>query len=117
MALRTYWCVLFRADQKRSGKIVFTEADNSGFSLDLDLGGEQESQLRGALMTAVQQAGGDVSDLSWYRMDVYDSGGEIAVSAYTVPPSGAAWPPSEGLAGWTDDQLLGELARRLGGQR
>jgi hypothetical protein len=116
MALRTYWCVLFRAEQKRSGKVVFNEADNSGLSLDLDLDGDRDSQIRSALVAAVQQAGGDVSDLSWYRMDVYGTGGEIAVRAYTAPPPGAGWAPSEGLAGWTDDQLLGELARRLRGQ-
>lgn len=111
--MRTYWCVLFQSEEKRSGKIVFNEADNSGIHIGLDLDGDRESQLRGALVTAVQQAGGNVSRLDWYRMDVHDSDGDLVEGRWTVAAPGAAWPPSEGLADWTDDQLLGELARRL----
>jgi hypothetical protein len=116
MAMRMFWCVLHRAEQKRNGKVRFVEADNSGLHLEMDLDRNDEPWLRAALVTAVRQAGGNETDLSWYRMDVYDSDGDIVTGGYTAPPDGAGYPASRALEEATDDQLLGELRRRLRGR-
>jgi len=51
-------------------------------------------------------------------MDVYDDAGysQILLEAFTVPPDAAVHRPAGSLAEYADDQILSELARRLGGR-
>jgi hypothetical protein len=117
MTMRTYWCVLTRMDTKRwSGKAYFAEVDGGAFNRGLDLDRDRDAQLRGAMLALITQTGGGETDIGWYRMDVYDDGGNIAVRDYTASPDGGAYLPPGSLDQWTDDQLIGELARRLHGR-
>jgi hypothetical protein len=112
MTLRTYWCVLSRAETKRwSGKPYFAEVDNGGFSYNLDFDNGAAPALRAALLLGVTQCGGSEADLGQYRMNVFDEDGRVVRSDYTAS---GAWPPPASLADYTDEQLISELARRIG---
>ena len=110
MALRTYWCVLQQAERRRSGKLSWDEAAGFNCDLDLDLDGGTMSGLRTALITGIQQLGGDESAIGWYRLNVFDAEGNVAVRDYVAPPDS---PVPASLAECTDRQLIAELARRL----
>jgi hypothetical protein len=117
VALRIYWCVLFRqATTAIRGRTVFNEVTQ--FSCELDLGEGMEYTVRGAFFTGIRQAGGDESDAGEYRMDVYGAAGDdhAIMPGFTVAPGGAVHRPAESLADYGDDELISELARRLRGQ-
>lgn len=111
MAFRKCWCELLQADRKRwSGNLYFREV--GGISCDVDP--EGGAGLRAALLLLIRQNGLDESDLSQYRMNVYDAQyGEVLTPAYAAPPDAAGYPAPVSLAEYTDDQLISELARRL----
>lgn len=94
MALRTYWCVLQQAERRRSGKLSWDEAAGFNCDLDLDLDGGTMSGLRTALITGIQQLGGDESAIGWYRLNVFDAEGNVAVRDYVAPPDSPSRPPS-----------------------
>jgi hypothetical protein len=115
MALRMYWCVLSRQGTTAvRGKIVFRPVTQ--FSCEMDLGEGMGYTVRAAFLNGIRQAGGDEADTGVYRMDVYDDAGysQILLEAFTVPPDAAVLLPAGSLAEYADDQILSELARRLG---
>lgn len=113
MTLRTYWCVLSQANRRRSGKLDWNDGDGFNCDLDLDVEGGTLSGLRAALITGIQQAGGDEAATEWYRLNVYDREGERRVRDYVAPHDS---PPPASLAEYTHGQLIAELARRLNGR-
>lgn len=116
MALMTYRCVLFRqATTAVRGKTVFREVDR--FSCELDLSEGMGYTIRAALLNGVKQAGGDETDIGEYRMDVYSiaEDGQVLLAGFTVPPD-AVHRPAGSLADYGDDELMSELAWRLGGR-
>ena len=112
MTLRTYWCVLQQAEQRRSG-IRWNDMPGFRCDLDLELANGTLSGLRAALITGIRQADGDETATSWYRLNVYDADGNVAFGDYVVPPD---FPVPESLAEYSDRQLIAELERRLWGR-
>ena len=116
MTLMTYRCVLFRqATTAVWGKTVFREVDR--FSCELDLSEGMGYTIRAALLNGVKQAGGDETDIGEYRMDVYSiaEDDQVLLAGFTVPPDAVHWPAGS-LAEYGDDELMSELAWRLGGR-
>lgn len=112
VALGTYWCVLLHRETKFfSGKPVFDEATRFTCELDPDL----SYTIRAAFLHGIRQHGGEEASPSEYRMDVYAAAGysQPVLEGFTVPPDGGKGQPPESLAGYSDDQLLSELAWRL----
>ena len=58
---------------------------------------------------------GDASAIGAYWMDVYDGEGNVVIRSYCASPPGGYAPPGS-LAEYADDQLIGELERRLRGR-
>ena len=90
------------------------------FSCELDLKEGMSYTVRAAFFHGVRQAGvrqakGDQANADDYRMDVYASAGdaEPLLPQFTVPEPAAAYLPTGQLADYGEDELLGELARRL----
>ena len=73
--------------------------------------------IRAALLNGVKQAGGDETDIGEYRMDVYSiaEDDQVLLAGFTVPPD-AVHRPAGSLADYGDDELMSELAWRLGGR-
>jgi hypothetical protein len=113
MTMRTYWCVVQRAERRRNGNIRWEDTDGFNCDLDLDLPGGVLSGLRAALLTGIHRAGGDEAAAAWYRLNAFDGNGDVAAADYVAPPD---FPVPESLDGYTDGQLIAELARRLSGR-
>jgi hypothetical protein len=113
MALKTYWCVLSQMGTTAiRGRTVFREVD--GFSYDLDLDEGTGSAIRAALVTGIKQHGGEEADISEYRLNILDAQyGRVLLPDYASSPEAVAYRAPDSLAGYTDDQLIRELARRL----
>ena len=111
MALRTYWCVLSR---KRTtavrSRTVFSQVDQFSCEPDPDL----SHSIRAAFLNGLRQYAGDDADPGEYRMYVYGDPGysEVVLSDFTVLPA-AAYRAEGSLEGYSDDELLSELAWRL----
>jgi hypothetical protein len=109
MALRMYWCVLKRRGTTFFGNATFKQVTR--FTCELDPA--MSHTLRAAFLNEVKQQDG--ADAGEYRMDVYDDPrySRAVVEDFTVPPDSAEHREDDSLAGYTDDQLLSELAWRL----
>lgn len=98
-----------------SSRPVFREVDSLTCEMDLDDG--MGYTVRAAFFHGVRQHGGEYADAAEYRMDVYDTAdGSVAVAGFTVSSDAAVHLPAGSLADYGDDDLIGELARRLNGR-
>lgn len=114
MALRAYWCVLSRRRTTAvRSRVVFSQVDQFSCELDLDL----SHTIRAAFLNGLRQHAGDDADPGEYRMYVYSDPGyrEVVLSDFTVPPADANQVGGP-LEGYSDDELLSELAWRLRGR-
>jgi hypothetical protein len=113
VALKTYWCVLYRRKTTPFlHRTVFRQA--TAFSCELDLGEGMGYTIRAALLTGAEQHGGQGADAVQYRMDIYDArDGTPQQQDFIVPREPAVYRTAESLADYPDDELISELAQRL----
>ena len=115
MALRNYPCILLRANPPRSGRTDFREVDRYTCQMDLEDG--MGYTIRAALLHGAIRNGGPEADIGQYRLTILDPDkNRVRIRQWAASPEPDAGQPAGSLAGYSDDQLIGELARRLRGR-
>jgi hypothetical protein len=115
MALRVYWCVLSRRGTTAiRGRTVFNQVDQFTCELDPDM----SYTVRAAFLNGLRQHAGEDADPGEFRMYIYADPGysQVVLSDFTVPPPADAFWGADSLEGYSDDQILSELAWRLRGR-